>query len=925
VKPHRVINVAIVTMAVSVVGFTSFFVWDGFRDYRDARRLSEVSAAADRLTEAAGRYAYERGLTAVLLGAREETSAEARRELDAWRAQSDRLYTTHAGKLAALGLGAPWEQTYEVAQRRLEALVESRRLVDRALAGKGPAPALRDWQDTSTVFIESIAQLWERSFQGRHMPHDLAQLNFLLRREAWALAEHAGRERMLLGYYLSARRPLPPAAQEEARVLRAAQRSHARELWLAAKAAEVEDARLLAAIERMQEHYFGWFERTRQGIYARAERGDYAMSGQEWLKLATGAIDSILAVSEAITALAHERTGALQRRFAAWFLAALLMLGGTVALAAASATRLRRTVNDLFESRERQQVTMDSIGDAVITTDAWCRVQYLNPVAEELTGWTAPEAKGRLLPEIFRIVNGYTREPKDNPAARCIAERKVVLIGNDTVLLRRDGKEFIIEDSAAPIFDRSRRVVGAVLVFYDRTSAHTAPHLLSYHATHDTLTGLVNRREFERRLTALIAEAKTRGGEHALLYFDLDQFKLVNDSCGHAAGDKLLRDLAVLLRARARATDTLARLGGDEFGLLLERCPLDKALEVANALLAQLTDYRFVWDDSAFDIGASIGVVPITREVMGIAEVLAEADAACYAAKEKGRGRIQVYRADDRELARRRHEMRWVTRLTQALDEDRFVLHCQPILALANGQPPHFEVLIRYRDAGGDDLILPGVFLPAAERYGLMNQIDRWVIRSMFASVPVCLERLAAYGPVRPVCNINLSAVSLQDPEMLEFVRREAAGSGIDPAQICFELTETAAVSNLELAREFILNLKRDGFRFALDDFGTGLSSFAYLKNLHVDYLKIAGEFVREIAHNPASLAMVQTVTTVGHALGLKVVAEYVATEDTLERLRALHVDYVQGYAVARPGSFDSCLEALGPAVRAAATLSQTG
>lgn len=911
-------------MALCIVALTSYFVWLSYKDYRNAERLVELSQAVDSLTEAASLYAYERGVTTVLLGASDQPDSGLIRTLHEVRLRNDSLFDTGLGVLVQLRLGDSWQHTHEAVQRQRNAVRELRGRIDRAFTGQGSRPSLLEWRAVMEPLIGGIAELGEQAFQNQSMPNDLARLNLILRREAWRLAESAGRERMLLGYYVSARQPLPAHVLQETRALRAAQQRHSRELRLAATEVGTEDQGLRFAVERMQEQYFGRFEQLRATIYAHADQGDYTVGGREWLQIATDAIGSILSVSEAITRLTTNRSEAMLGRFFLWFLVALVFLGLTLLLAGASVTRLRRTVNELFESRELQQVTMDSIGDAVITTDAQCRVHYLNPVAEELSGWTSKDAKGKPLSEVFRIVNAFTREPKENPAARCIADRRVVLIGNDTVLLRRDGKEFIVEDSAAPIFDRERRVIGAVLVFYDRTSAHTAPHLLSYHATHDTLTGLVNRREFERRLSAMIADAKTRDGAHALLYFDLDQFKIVNDTCGHAAGDKLLRDLAILLRTRARATDTLARLGGDEFGLLLERCPLEKAVEVAEAILALLADYRFVWEGSAREVGASIGVVIISKDVTGIAEVLAEADAACYAAKEKGRGRVQVYQANDRELARRRHEMHWVTRLTDALDEGRFVLHYQPIMPLCADDPPHFEALIRYTADDGT-LVMPGVFLPAAERYGLTNQIDRWVIRAVFLNLPNWLGTLVPRGGKRAVCNINLSAVSLQDRDMLDFVRREAESNGIDPTSICFEVTETAAIANLELAREFIVNLKHDGFLFALDDFGTGLSSFAYLKNLKTDYLKIAGEFIRELAHNPASLAMVQTVTTVGHALGLKVVAEYVATADTLERLRELNVDYVQGYALAYPTTIGSCLEALNRAEPTGALVAQNG
>ncbi|MBI5041939.1 MAG: EAL domain-containing protein [Gammaproteobacteria bacterium] len=562
----------------------------------------------------------------------------------------------------------------------------------------------------------------------------------------------------------------------------------------------------------------------------------------------------------------------------------------------------RQAEEALAEAKERAEVTLHSIGDAVITTDAQGAVEYLNPVAERMTGWSTAEAQGHTLEEVFPIFNEITRAPVQNPVVRVLREGCIVGLANHTILIARDDREFAIEDSAAPIRSRAGAIIGVVLVFHDVSKARELANELSWQATHDALTGLVNRREFENRLAQMLTSAHHDDCRHALLYLDLDQFKVVNDTCGHVAGDELLRQLSRLKQGHLRAGDTLARLGGDEFGILLENCPLDRAMLIAEALREATGDYRFAWQDYSCEIGVSIGVVPIHAESPEPHEVLAAADMACYAAKESGRNRIHLYVESDSEITQRHSEMLWVSRLNAALKENRFVLYRQAIAPTAgqNGSM-HFEVLLRLRDEQGA-LILPGEFLPAAERFNLMSAIDRWVVGQV-------LEREAR----RPCCDIdtecmiaiNLSGASLGDERFLAFLREALANPAITPRRLCFEVTETAAINNLSRAAEFMRELKTFGCQFALDDFGAGLSSFGYLKNLPVDFLKIDGALVKGVVENRTDLAMVSAINEIGHTMGIRTIAEFVENNEIRARMAEIGVDFVQGYGVEMPRPFD--------------------
>lgn len=441
------------------------------------------------------------------------------------------------------------------------------------------------------------------------------------------------------------------------------------------------------------------------------------------------------------------------------------------------------------------------------------------------------------------------------------------------------------------------------LYIEDITERKHANDLLTYHACYDDLTGLVNRREFERRTADSILSVRRGKDAHALCFMDLDQFKVVNDTCGHAAGDEMLRQLSAILKNTVRKQDTLARLGGDEFGVLMEHCSLDDAYHVVKIFHNAIQDYQFVWEGHSFKVGVSLGLVPITEMTANLTEVMIHADAACYMAKDKGRNRIHVYRAEDTEIAERYGVMQWVARINRALEENRFCLYAQIITPLNSSAESHYELLVRMIDEKGE-IILPGAFLPAAERYNLTSQLDRWVIGSAFSLLvknPVFLNKIN-------FCSINLSGASLTDPGVLNFIIMQLNESGIDGHKICFEITETAAISNLDIATKFISTLKDYGCQFALDDFGSGLSSFGYLKNMKVDYLKIDGMFIKDIVVDPIDYAMVKSINEIGHVMGMQTIAEFVEDDEIKGMLKGIGVDYAQGYGVGKPCPFNELL-----------------
>ena len=552
-----------------------------------------------------------------------------------------------------------------------------------------------------------------------------------------------------------------------------------------------------------------------------------------------------------------------------------------------------------FSEKELAQVTLKSIGDAVITTDAAGNIKYFNPVAESLTGWNVEDAEGLPLSEVFIIVNETTREPIDNPIVQVLERGGIAGLAHHTLLIARDGTEHSIEESAAPIRDPQGQIIGAVIVFHDVTESRSLAKKLSWEASHDALTGLINRRGFEEILLEAIASAQNDNKQqHTLCYIDLDQFKVVNDTAGHIAGDELLRQVTTILQKGIRANDKLARLGGDEFGLLLSQCPIAEASHIAENLKDLVHQFRFVWHNKPFIIGVSIGVVAIDQNSQNLMQVMGAADAACYAGKAKGRNCVHVYSQDDGELLRQRGERQLISKISHALETNSFRLYCQKIVSITSQTPiEHYEILLRMFDEK-EELIGPNEFIPAAERYGLITEIDRWVIKNFFSNYQrICQKKIST----DTLYTINISGASVSNNKFLKFLIKQFSLYQVPPHNICFEITETSAIVNFDDAQYFISTLKQIGCQFALDDFGSGLSSFAYLMSLPVDYLKIDGSFVKNITNDPISQAIVEAFNGIAHAMNLKTIAEFVEDEIILEKLRTIGVDYAQGYAIDRP------------------------
>ncbi|MEG4811226.1 EAL domain-containing protein [Microcoleus sp. F8-D3] len=558
----------------------------------------------------------------------------------------------------------------------------------------------------------------------------------------------------------------------------------------------------------------------------------------------------------------------------------------------------QRLEESLFAEKELAQVTLQSIGDAVITTDAQGRVKYFNPIAERLTGWKTHEVQGVPFSTVFLIVDQVTREPVENPINKALLEERIVTLANNTILIADDGTEYPIADSAAPIRDRQGQIIGAVIVFHDVTESRYLTRQLSWEANHDALTGLINRRRFEEHLVEALASVKDSNHQHALCYLDLDQFKVVNDTVGHIAGDELLRQVTGLIQQGVRANDMLARLGGDEFGILLTQCSLSQATQIAENLKDLVHQFRFIWNGKTFIIGVSIGVVVIDQTSQDLRELLGAADAACYAAKARGRNCVHIYSLDDSELIKQRGERQLISKISRALETNRFCLYYQKIVSITS-KPlvEHYEILIRMLDENGK-LVSPNEFIPAAERYGLITEIDSWVIETFFSKYHNLPEK---DDLTQGLYTINLSGASISNNQFMRFLIEQFSRYKVPPRTIGFEITETAAIANFEQARYFMTELKKLGCCFALDDFGSGLSSFAYLINLPVDYLKIDGAFVKNISHNLISQALVEGFNRIAHAMNLETIAEFVEDETILEKLREIGVDYAQGYGIARP------------------------
>ncbi|MBT8137829.1 MAG: EAL domain-containing protein [Gammaproteobacteria bacterium] len=563
--------------------------------------------------------------------------------------------------------------------------------------------------------------------------------------------------------------------------------------------------------------------------------------------------------------------------------------------AAFDVSRRKNSAEQLSREKDRAATTLQSISYGVITADIDGQIDYMNAAAEAMLDCDSADARGRELLDIVSLVDETDRKPLRDPVAQCLQQHRRISLGRRALMLVGTD-EYSVELSVSPI-GGGPDMHGCVIVIHDVTELRGLARQMSYQASHDALTGLFNRREFERRVDEALKTAQASGTGHVVCYLDLDRFKAVNDTCGHMAGDNMLREVAGLIREQVRDSDSVARLGGDEFGMLLFGCPLEKARQIADDACRAVEDYRFVWRDRIFQVGVSIGLVEIGHESGTVVDALMAADSACYVAKQS-RSRVHVYSARDEAVARNKGEIAWLQRLQVALKDNKFELHAQPIVSVDGKvtDGPAFEVLLRLHDDGGRE-IAPGEFIEAAERYKLMPRIDRWVIETAFSALGSGGLRL----PDNRSCTINLSGQTIGDGQFLEFVVECLDRTGVIPDRICFELTESSVITNIGHARRFIEVLHGMGCRFALDDFGSGLGSLANLRELSMDFIKIDGSFLKNLETDAVNQAMVTAMIKLARTLDIKVVAEQVEDRESLDAIRKLGVDFVQGYAIGRP------------------------
>ncbi len=552
-------------------------------------------------------------------------------------------------------------------------------------------------------------------------------------------------------------------------------------------------------------------------------------------------------------------------------------------------------------ARPRAMVTLDAMGESVITVDAEGRIDYINTAAAALLGQSFDQVVGKSFPDVASLVDETDRRSLGDPVRKALASGGRVTMGKRAVLVPVNGSlERSVEISVTPLkSDGKEFPLGLVIVLHDTSELRGLARQMTYQASHDALTGLVNRREFERRLREAMDAAQTGDGAHALCYLDLDRFKVVNDTCGHTAGDNMLREVATIIKEAVRDSDTAGRIGGDEFALLLVGCPLEKARQIADDVVRSISDYRFVWKDKIFNVGVSIGLVEIGRDGGSIEDIMSSADSACYVAKSQGGVHVHVYSAREEANARHSGEIQWLQKLQGALRDNKFELYYQPIVHTQSDgvRGPALEVFVRLEAEAGKPGASPADFIRAAERYRLMPQVDRWVVQAVLSALGRGGMRLP---PGRSVA-INISGQTLGDLEFLEFVVDCFDHTGASPQDICFEVTESAVVANLDHVRRFIAVLHGVGCEFALDDFGSGVSSFSTLRTLPMDYLNIDGSFIRNLAVDSVNQAMVGAMIELSRSLNFRIVAEQVEDQLSLDTVTQMGVDFAQGFIVGRP------------------------
>jgi diguanylate cyclase (GGDEF)-like protein/PAS domain S-box-containing protein len=539
-----------------------------------------------------------------------------------------------------------------------------------------------------------------------------------------------------------------------------------------------------------------------------------------------------------------------------------------------------------------------SINDGIIATDTEMAIGFMNKVAERITGWSEAAAKGRHAAAVLSIQDQRTNRELLGEAPFKVDEKPFFF--NEAVIKNAIGLTFLVDGSITRIHEKENKTDGFLITLRDITEIKRMSETIDYQASHDNLTGLSNREEFSFALSELLAGIRTADELHALLVIDVDRFKVINDTCGTLAGDELLRQIASHVQANISRKDVSARIGGDEFAIILRDCEPEDSINVAKRLKDAVESRKFAWQSSVYPITLSIGIVSLSLGSEDSHAMLAAADDACHLSKEEGGNKVNVFQAKDTKYQKRRGDMEWIARINKAIDENRFVLYQQAIVPLSEAMDlkPKAEILLRLVNDDGS-IARPGDFIPAAERYNLMPLIDQWVIANAIEAYKTLTDRASELA--HRIISINLSGPSLLDESLVELILYEIRRHGLAPSSFCFEITETAAIQNYAAATRFIKRLKNDGFTFALDDFGSGFSSFGYLKNLPVDYLKIDGSFVQTIDESLVSYTMVESINSIGHVMGIKTIAEFVKNPEIKRKLIEIGVDYAQGYHIAEP------------------------